>query len=124
MSGDAGDYAGLIDVMSSLHSLARAKDCAIVVLHHVNESSSKSASEYPYPRGAIRGKVSQYPEIILSIAMLPQQGEMRVACVKHRHAVPSPSGEDYTTVYVDGSRMSFYNTIADLKQAQTWRAYE
>jgi len=124
-SGESsGDFAGLLDTMAFLHQLARAKDCAVVILHHVNESPSKHASEYPYPRGAIRGKVSQYPEMILSLAMLPAEGQMRVACVKHRHATPSPSGEDYVTIYVDAPRMSFYNTVADLKNAQAWRSYE
>jgi hypothetical protein len=124
MYGDAGDYAGLLDVMAFLHSLAREKDCAVVVLHHVNESPSKTSSDYPYPRGAIRGKVAQYPEIILSLAMLPAENQMRIACVKHRHATPSPSGEDYATIYVDPERMTFFNTSGDMRQAQTWRAYE
>lgn len=120
----SGDFAGLLDTMSFLHSMARKLDCAVVILHHVNESPSKNASEYPYPRGAIRGKVSQYPEMILSLAMLPQEGQMRIACVKHRHAVPSPSGEDYVTVYVDAPRMSFYNTVGDMRNAIAWRSYE
>lgn len=124
-SGDSsGDFAGLLDTMAFLHQLARQKDCAVVILHHVNESPARHASEYPYPRGAIRGKVSQYPEMILSLAMLPTEGQMRVACVKHRHATPSPSGEDYVTVYVDAPRMSFFNTIADLRNAEAWRSYE
>lgn len=124
-SGDSsGDFAALLDTMQFLHGLARAKDCAVVILHHVNESSSKHASEYPYPRGAIRGKVSQYPELILSLAMLPEEGQMRVACVKHRHATPSPSGEDYVTIYVDAARMSFYDTVGDMRSAQNWRSYE
>jgi RecA-family ATPase len=124
-SGDSsGDFASLLDTMAFLHQLARQKDCAVVILHHVNESSSKHASEYPYPRGAIRGKVSQYPEIILSLAMLPDEGQMRIACVKHRHATPSPSGEDYVTIYVDAPRMSFFNTLGDMRSAQAWRSHE
>ena len=124
VTGDAGDFAGLIDVLSSLHSLARNKDTCVVVLHHVNESSSKNASEYPYSRGQIRGKVAQYPEVILSLAMLPNDGQMRIACVKHRTAVPSPSGEDYVTAWLDPRRMTFYDTAGELRAAESRRAWE
>lgn len=124
-SGESsGDFAALLDTMSFVHQLAREKDCAVVILHHVNESSSKNGSDYPYPRGAIRGKISQYPEVILSIAMRPEEQQLLVACVKHRHATPSPSGEDYTTIYVDAPRMTFFDTIGDFKSAENWRSFE
>lgn len=123
MSGDAGDFAGLIDVLAALHSLARSKDIAVMVLHHVNVRDGQHAHEYPHPANAIRGRVSQYPEMILSLASLPAENQLRVACVKHRHATPSPSGEDYVTVYVDAPRMTFYDSLADMKNAEKMREY-
>lgn len=124
MTGDgAGDFAGLIDVLAALHALARSKDVAILVLHHVNVRDGQHAHEYPHPANAIRGRVSQYPEMILSLASLPTEGQLRVACVKHRHATPSPSGEDYVTVFVDPARMTFYDTLADLRNAEKMREY-
>lgn len=124
MTGDAGDFAGLIDVLSALHSLARSKDLAVMVLHHVNVRDGQHAHEYPHPQNAIRGRVAQYPEMILSLASLPAESQLRIACVKHRHATPSPSGEDYATVFVDAPRMTFYDSLADLKNAEKMREYQ
>lgn len=122
VDNDAGDFNGLVEILGDLHALAREMDCALVVLHHVNESTSKP--EYPASRSSIRGKVAQYPEIILSLAMLPEEGQMRLAMVKHRHKPPSPDGSNYETIYVDPRRMTFYNSKGDMQNAEAWRAYE
>lgn len=122
VSNDAGDFNGLVEIMGDLHAMARAKDASLWVLHHVNESTSKP--EYPASRSSIRGKISQYPEVIVSLAMVPQENIMRVAVVKHRHAQPSPSGEDYETIYVDPERMTFYNSKTDLANAATTREWQ
>ena len=47
-TGDAGDFAALIDSLSALHSLARAKDVAVLVLHHVNVRDGQRAHDYPH----------------------------------------------------------------------------
>lgn len=122
VANDAGDFNGLVEILGQLHAMARQLDVALIILHHVNESTSKP--EYPASRSSIRGKVSQYPEQIISIAMVPTEAMMRVAMVKHRHKTPSPSGEDYETIYVDPTRMTFYNTRTDLANAQTRREWE
>lgn len=116
-SNDAGDFNGLVEILGDFHALAREMDCALIVLHHVNESTSKP--EYPASRSSIRGKVAQYPEMILSLAALPEEGQLRVAMVKHRHATPSPDGSNYETIFVDPTRMSFYNTKAELSASIT-----
>jgi len=118
---DAGDFNGLVEIIGDLHSLSRELDCALMVLHHVNESTSKP--EYPASRSSIRGKVAQYPEMILSLAMLPEEGMMRVALVKHRHATPSPNASEYETIFVDPTRMTFHNTKAQLSAARTRREW-
>ena len=123
-TGDAGDFAALIDSLSALHSLARAKDVAVIVLHHVNVRDGQRAHDYPHPMNAIRGRVAQYPEMILSLASLPEESQLRVACVKHRHATPSVSGEDFATIYVDPARMTFYDGVAELKAAEKMREYQ
>ena len=119
-TGDAGDFSALIDSLAFLHGLARTKDCAVIVLHHVNERDGQHATEYPAPRNAIRGRVAQYPEVILSLAMVPDQGLMRIAVVKHRHATPSPNGEEYVTVYVNPETGRFYGTAAELQRDKEW----
>jgi RecA-family ATPase len=120
-SNDAGDFNGLVEILGDLHALAREMDCALIILHHVNESTSKP--EYPASRSSIRGKVAQYPEMVLSLAMLPEEGIMRIAMVKHRHATPSPDASNYETIYVDPTRMTFYNTKADLSASLSRREW-
>lgn len=122
VDNDAGDFNGLVEILGDLHALSRELDCALVVLHHVNESTSKP--EYPASRASIRGKVAQYPEQILSLAMLGDEGQMRIAMVKHRHKTPSPDGSNYETIAVDPRRMTFYNSQADMQKAASWREYE
>lgn len=121
VANDAGDFNGLVTILGELHAMCRNKDVALIILHHVNDGSNP---EYPAARGSIRGKVSQYPEMIVTLALLGQQQQMRIAMVKHRHKTPSPSGEDYETVFVDPTRMTFYNTRTDLQNAQTRREWE
>lgn len=121
VANDAGDFQGLVQIMGDLHSMARELDCALVVLHHVNTSTTKP--EYPAPINSIRGQVSQYPEIILALAMLPEEGQMRVAMTKHRHRTPSPGGDTYETIYVDPRRMTFYNSKQELQSAATTREW-
>lgn len=121
VDNDAGDFAGLVEILGRLHAMARDLDCAMVVLHHVNTSTTKP--EYPAPVNSIRGQVSQYPEIILALAMLPEEGVMRVAMTKHRHRTPSPNGDKYETIYVDPRRMTFYNSKQELQAAETKREW-
>ena len=118
---DAGDFAGLLQILGELHALARMKDSALLILHHVNDSTSKP--EYPASRSSIRGRVSQYPEMILSIAMVPEENQMRIACVKHRHETPSPDGSNYETIFVDPTRMTFFNSRSDLSSADKEREW-
>lgn len=122
VANDAGDFNGLVTILGELHALARNLDVALIILHHVNEGGTKA--EFPAPRATIRGKVSQYPEQILTIALVPNEQQMRVAMVKHRHKTPSPGAEDYETIWVDPTRMTFYNTRTDLANAQTRREWE
>jgi hypothetical protein len=121
VDNDAGDFNGLVQILGDLHAMARKLDCALVVLHHVNESTSKP--EYPASRGSIRGKTAQYPEMILSLAMLADEGIMRIAMVKHRHKTPSPDGNNYESIYVDPRRMTFYNSKQELQAALTRREW-
>lgn len=121
VDNDAGDFAGLVEILGKLHAMARDLDCAMVVLHHVNTSTTKP--EYPAPINSIRGQVSQYPEIILALAMLPEEGVMRVAMTKHRHKTPSPNADKYETIFVDPRRMTFYNSKQELQAAATSREW-
>ena len=61
--------------------------------------------------------------MILSIAMVPEENQMRIACVKHRHETPSPDGSNYETIFVDPTRMTFFNSRSDLASADKEREW-
>ena len=121
LSGLDNEWQGMREVMSAMHTLARATEACVLVLHHVSENDSKA--NYPAPRRAIQGKVSQLPELILTLAIEPGAGIFRVACVKNRHGVHDASGEDYETVYVDPPRMTIYDTQQEMQMAAKRREW-
>jgi len=63
----------------------------------------------PPSRKSIQGKISQLPEMIITVALLPYTGEFRIAAVKNRFAKNSASGAQYVSLWTDASRMLVYN---------------
>jgi len=79
-------------------------ESAIFVLHHTSEAEGDP--DRPPARRAIQGKISQLPEMILTVAMETEQSELRVACVKNRFAKHSARGDQWVSLRVDASRMT------------------
>jgi transcriptional regulator of acetoin/glycerol metabolism len=92
------------DIMKACHHIARETDSAIFILHHTSEAEGDPLR--PPSRRAIQGKVSQLPEMILTVAMETEQSEFRIACVKNRFAKHSPMGDKWVALNVDASRMT------------------
>lgn len=122
MAGTDNEWQGMRETMSAMHLLARATDACVLVLHHVSESEYRPASK-PASRRAIQGKVSQLPELILTVAIEPRNGIYRVACVKNRHGEHDPTGEDYATCYVDAPRMTLFDSLTDMQMAASRREW-
>ena len=74
----------------------------------------------PPSRKAIQGKIAQLPEMIITVALVPQSGEFRVACVKNRFAANSADGSKYVTLWADASRMTMYSDRTSQFLAQSW----
>lgn len=121
MSGSENEWQGMRETVSDMHILARNTEACCVILHHVSENDSKVF--YPAPKRAIMGKVSQLPEMILSLAIEPESSILRVACVKNRHDTHDPTGETYETCYVDAPRMTLYPTMQELQMSATRRQW-
>jgi predicted ATP-dependent serine protease len=100
------EWTGMRDIAKAMHHLSRETDAAVFLLHHTSESEGRP--EMPPSRKSIQGKVSQLPEMILTVALDHVSGEFRIACVKNRFAKHSPSGDEYTILYADASRMTLY----------------
>ena len=85
------EWTGMRDIMKACHHIARETDSAIFILHHTSEAEGEPTR--PPSRRAIQGKVSQLPEMILTVAMEPEYSEFRIACVKNRFAKHSAMGD-------------------------------
>jgi predicted ATP-dependent serine protease len=98
------EWTGMRDIMKACHHIARETDSAIFILHHTSEAEGDPLR--PPSRRSIQGKVSQLPEMILTVAMDTKQGALRLACVKNRFAKHSPMGDDWIELVADASRMT------------------
>ena len=113
------EWTAMRDAMSAFHYMARETESAFVVLHHVSENDSKP--NIPAPRKALQGKVSQLPELVLSVALDGAREQYKVATVKNRHGQADPTAEAFTTLSVDPARMTLYNSIVDKNKADHLR---
>lgn len=112
------EWTGLRDIAKSMHHMARETDAAVFILHHTSENEGKP--DIPPARKAIQGKVSQLPELIITVALIPTTGEFRVAPVKNRFGANTPTGEDFISLWSDPSRMVIYNDRNKLHVARSW----
>lgn len=97
------EWTGMRDIMKAAHHMARETDACIFVLHHTSEGEGDPS--LPPARRAIQGKVSQLPEMILTVAMEPESSQLRIACVKNRFAKHSAMGHQWVGLNADPSRM-------------------
>ena len=106
--------------MSQLHHLARVTEAGVWVLHHTSEAEGRPGR--PAARRAIMGKVSQLPEMILTVATEPTRGLFHVACVKNRSGPHDATGDTFITVPVDFERMTIYTDESRARAAEMWRS--
>lgn len=102
------EFGSMRDSTKALHRLTRITNASIFAMHHTRETE-KIQTEPP-PKSALQGKVSQIPEMILTLFWEPVSGELRVACVKSRFGPCDASGHSYTPIYADPSRLQFFNS--------------
>ena len=117
MQGD--EWSGLREIAKAMHHIARETEAAVLLLHHTSENEGKP--DLPPSRKAIQGKISQLPEMILTVALVPWSGEFRIAAVKNRFAANSADGSRFVTLWADPSRMSMYADRTAQHIAETMR---
>jgi len=116
------EWSGIREIAKAMHHIARETDAAVMLLHHTSENEGKP--DLPPSRKAIQGKISQLPEMILTVALVPWSGEFRVAAVKNRFAKHSATGDKFVTLWADASRMSIYSDRAAQHIAESWRTVQ
>lgn len=106
-TGQDSEHSGYKMVQQALIDLARETGSCVITMHHMSESNGQKPTE-PAPRSAIDGKISQLPDIILSVAR--EGDQFRLVTVKARHWPDDPTAqrESWVTLRVDGSTVRFY----------------
>lgn len=106
------EFGSMRDTTKALKRLVRITDAAVFVLHHMQEGEKDHGT--PPARRRLQGKVSQLPEVILSLALVGD--ELRVAAVKNRFGPGDASGEKYVSIYTAPDRCQFFTSRAALGQ--------
>jgi len=99
-------YQGLLSVMDELHRLARVTGAAVWILHHTTESTTTEA-HLTQPSRDIQGKITQLPEVVLTVAYDQDRGIFRIAPVKHRNGKSDPTGRTSFDLVALPERASF-----------------
>lgn len=99
MKGDDGnEWQAMRQACKDLQFFARKTKACVLLLHHTSEQESGNIESAP-PRGAIQGKVSQLPAVIVTVAN--RDGEMFMAIVKHRSGPQDPMARNPIRMVVD-----------------------
>lgn len=101
------ETANLKGDAEGLKRMAHGTGSAVIVLHHLAETSVERNKRQFSPAGenAITGRISQTPATIYTIHFDKGDMVMKVACVKQRGGKADSSGNWYTTLGVDPQRM-------------------
>jgi hypothetical protein len=99
-------YQGMLAIMAELHRMGRMTKSAVWVLHHTTESTNNDP-RFPQPRRDIQGKVTQLPEIVLTVALDPQTNIFRAAPVKVRSGKSDANARIYQELTAYPERASF-----------------
>lgn len=101
-SGSETEHSGYKAIQQQLIDISRQTGACIVTMHHMSESGGQRSTD-PAPRSAIDGKISQLPDMILSVAR--EEDQFRMVAVKNRHNPDDPEAkrENWLTLRVDGS---------------------
>lgn len=114
------EYGDMREVLGEFRKIAHSTGVAFIVLHHMTESDPAlynkkkddgregDPTSYPLPARALTGKVSQRPEMVLSVARDEQTQAFRIAAVKNRTGPSSKSAAQYTTLTVVPGKSKFY----------------
>lgn len=100
IDGCTSDYAEQMDAMQNLTALSRATGSMVIVTHHASEGDPRAAQDpyCPPGRAAIKNKLSEKPELTLTVALDNVLQRLNVAVVKQREGACNPTGTDYASL--------------------------
>lgn len=110
-TGDSdNEKSGLIEIQKVLKYICRQTDVAILLMHHCSEAEGKP--NQPPPRKMIQQKVSELPELILTVAYDGESSRYGLAAVKNRHGKADPGAKNPTWLWADMDSGRFFDDRA------------
>lgn len=101
------EYGGQNLVLDYLHGMTRLTGAAVFVLHHTQLAVGTKEPNAPQPRWAIKNKVDELPELILTLGLDPDTNIFQLACVKQRMGKQDIEGQTRAALQADLSRNLF-----------------
>lgn len=118
MSGSYENEWQIIKAMIlELDRLAKENQMAVIATAHMTDIETTT----PLPRSKLLGKGSQFPRVILSCAVDPYNGELKVAVVKASAGPSDISALHPITFYIDAGKMQVNEYKAPPQQG--WGGY-
>ena len=109
LTGDSGEeWGALRKACKALQFICRKTKAAVLVLHHTSEQDPKHIDSAP-PRGAIQGKLSQYPEVIYTMGS--SLGVVWLATVKNRDGISDPHALEPYRFWMNHPQMQIDDNI-------------
>lgn len=105
------EYGGQNFVLDHLHGMTRSTGAAVFVLHHTQIAVGTKEPAAPQPRWAIKNKVDELPELILTLGLDAETNLFQIACVKQRMGKQDMEGTNRATLQADLSRNVFRQRI-------------
>jgi hypothetical protein len=107
VSEHESEKKGLMEIQQVLKYICRETGAAIFLLHHCSEADGKPYQ--PPPRKAVQQKVSEIPELILTVAFDPVQNRFGVAGVKNRNGKADPEAREPVWLVADMDTGRFFD---------------
>lgn len=101
------EYGGQNLVLDYLHGLTRSTGAAVCVLHHTQIAVGTREPNAPQPRWAIKNKVDELPELILTLGLDPDTNVFQLACVKQRMGRQDIEAKNRAALQADLTRNLF-----------------
>jgi hypothetical protein len=88
------EYGGQNFVLDWMHGITRKTGAGLHVLHHTQLAVNTREPFAPQPRWAIKNKVDELPETILTLGLDPESNVFQIACTKQRMGEAGHRGEE------------------------------
>lgn len=105
------EYGGQNFVLDHLHGMTRTTGAAVIVLHHTQIAVGTKDPGAPQPRWAIKNKVDELPELILTLGLDAETNLFQIACVKQRMGKQDIEAGHRATLQADLSRNLFRTRV-------------